>query len=140
MDNLEIQNKDGNEMTISLPGVQPQTASNYGIFYIANRPIEIRKIKEVHSVAGNDGSAVTLQVEKLTGTTALDSGSTLLTTAFNLKGTDNTVVSYEGRGLTSNRILKEGDRLALKDSGTLTNLQGVCVTIYYTYANCGHYR
>ena len=98
------------------------------------------KIKEVHSTAGSDVGAVTLQIEKLTGTTALDSGSTLLSTAFNLKGTANTVVSYEGTRLTSSRQLVEGDRLALKDAGTLTDLAGVCVTIYYKYLGQGHYR
>lgn len=136
----DIENKDGNEITVSLPGTLSATATNYGVFFIANRPIEITKIKEVHSTAGSDAGAVTLQIEKLTGTTALDSGSTLLATAFNLKGTANTVVSYEGTRLTSSRQLVEGDRLALKDAGTLTDLAGVCVTIYYKYLGQGHYR
>jgi hypothetical protein len=137
--NQDIQNKDGNEITVHLAGTLAQTAANYGVFFIANRPIEIMKIKEVHTVAGNDAGAVTLQIEKLTGTTALDSGSTILTTAFNLKSTANTVVSYEGQGLTTSRQLVENDRLALKDAGTLTNLEGVCVTIYYKYLGQGHY-
>lgn len=137
----DIQNKDGNEITISLPGALSATATNYGVFFIANRPIEIMKIKEVHSTAGSDGGAVTLQIEKLTGTTALDSGSTILNTAFDLKGTANTVVSYSGYiGLNANRQLVEGDRLALKDAGTLTSLAGVCVTIYYKYLGEGQYK
>ncbi len=136
----KIENKDGNEITVSLPGTLSATATNYGVFFIASRPIEIMKIKEAHTTAGSDAGAVTLQIEKLTGTTALDSGSTLLTTAFNLKGTANTVVSYEGTRLTSSRQLVEGDRLALKDAGTLTDLAGVCVTIYYKYLGQGHYR
>ena len=137
----QIDNKDGNEITVSLPGALSATATNYGVFFIANRPIEIMKVKEVHSTAGSHADAVTLQIEKLTGTEALDAGSEVLKTAFNLKGTANTVVSYSGyTGLTDTRILKEGDRLALKDTGTLTDLAGVCVTIYYKYANNGHYR
>ena len=141
MEFADIQNKDGNEITVSLPGTLSATATNYGVFFIANRPIEITKIKEVHNTAGSDGSAVTLQIEKLTGTTALDSGSTILNTAFNLKGTANTVVSYQGyKDLTINRQLVEGDRLALKDAGTLTNVAGVCVTIYYKYLGNGQYK
>ena len=137
----EIENKDGNEITVNLAGTLSATATNYGVFFIANRSIEITKIKEVHSTAGSDGSAVTLQIEKLTGTTALDSGSTILNTAFDLKGTANTVVAYQGySGLTINRQLKEGDRLALKDAGTLTNVAGVCVTIYYKYSGNGQYK
>lgn len=139
-DYRQLINKDGNEITVNLGGTLSATAANYGVFFIANRPIEIVKVKEVHSTAGSDGSAVTLQLEKLTGTTALDSGSTILNTAFDLKGTANTVVSYSGyKGLNSNRILREGDRLALKDAGTLTNVAGVCVSIYFKYANNGHY-
>jgi len=62
--NQDIQSKDGNEITVHLAGTLAQTAANYGIFFIANRPIEIMKIKEVHTVAGNDAGAVTLQLDK----------------------------------------------------------------------------
>jgi len=137
----DIENKDGNEITISLSGTLSATNTNYGVFFIASKAIEILKIKESHTTAGTDAGAVTLQIEKLTGTTALDSGSTILNTAFDLKGTANTVVSYQGySGLNTNRQLKEGDRLALKDVGTLTNLAGVCVTIYYKYLGKGNYN
>ncbi|NLG03893.1 MAG: hypothetical protein GX567_08725 [Clostridia bacterium] len=140
-DFIQLENKDGNEIMVSLPGALSATATNYGVFFIAQRPIEIVKIKESHTTAGSNAGVVTLQIEKLTGTEALDAGSGVLKTAFNLKGTANTVISYSGyAGLTDARILKEGDRLALKDSGTLTDLAGVCVTIYYKYANNGHYR
>ena len=136
----DIENKDGNSITASLPGALSATAANYGVFFIASRPIEVMKVSEAHTTAGSDGGAVTLQIEKLTGTTALDSGSTILATAFDLKGTANTVVSYQGVGLTVNVQLREGDRLALKDTGTPTDVAGVCVTIYYKYLGQGHYR
>ena len=140
-DFIQLENKDGNEIMVSLPGALSATATNYGVFFIANRPIEIMKIQISHTTAGTNAGAVTLQIEKLTGTDALDGGTELLKTAYDLKGTANTVISYSGyAGLTDARILKEGDRLALKDSGTLTDLAGVCVTIYYKYANNGHYR
>ena len=140
MDIKEIQNKDGNEIVFTLPGnLLADQVANYGVFFIANRPIEIMKVKEVHSTAGTDAGAVTLNLEKLTGATALDSGDLILNTAFDLKGTADTVVSYEGNQLTKNRQLIEGDRLALKDVGTLTNLAGVCVVVYYKYLGQGHY-
>ena len=132
--------KDGNDITISLPGALAATSTNYGVFFIANRPIEIMKVQISHTTAGTNAGEVTLQIEKLIGTDALDGGTELLKTAYDLKGTINTVNSYRGYNqLVRDRVLKEGERLALKDSGTLTDVAGVCVTIYYKYANNGDY-
>jgi len=120
----------------SLPGTLSATAGNYGIIFIARQNCVVVDAYEVHTTAGSDAGTVSLQLERLQGTEALNAGDELLTTAWNLKSTANTPV----RGILSkdNRVvsLKIGDRLALKDSGTLTNLQGVCVsiTIQQTYA------
>lgn len=120
-------------ITASLSGVLSQTAGYYGVFFIAVRSCVVKKISEIHTVAGNDAGAVTLQVERLQGTEALDAGDTLLSTAFNLKGTANTL--QEGSIITNGRVngLAIGDRLALKDAGTLTNLQGVAVIVEVEY-------
>lgn len=119
-------------VTKSLEGTLAQTAANYGIVFVATRPCFVKAVSEVHTVAGNDAGAVTLQIERLQGTTALDSGTVMLATAFDLKGTANTV--QRGDLLKGTVLsLQLGDRLALKDSGTLTTLQGVCVTIEIQY-------
>ena len=135
----DIVDKDGFYITASLPGLLAATATNYGIFFTPYAPFQIVWVAESHTTAGTDAGAVTLNLEKLTGATALDSGDLILNTAFDLKGTADTVVSYEGNQLTKNRQLIEGDRLALKDVGTLTNLAGVCVVVYYKYLGQGHY-
>lgn len=114
--------------SVFLPGTSAATAANYGIFYIATRPVIVKAISEVHTTAGNDGSAVTLQVERLQGTEAPGFGDQLLQTSFDLKGTANTV--QNGVLVTTNVIaLNINDRLCLKKSGTLTNLAGLCVTV-----------
>lgn len=116
-------------LTTSLPGSNAATAGNYGIFFVATRPCKITAISEVHTTLGS--STPTLQIEKLTGTQALDAGTTLLATAFDLHATANTVqrgVLVSG-GLQTALSLKQGDRLALKDIGTLTALAGVSVTV-----------
>lgn len=121
----------------TIVGADAATAANYGTFFIAPYPLYVQAIREVHETAGSDGSAVTLQVEKLTGTTAKDSGTVLLSTAFDLKGTANTVQT--GTLVTSSyptiqnntQYLSTGDRLALKDSGTLTALSNVTVTVTF---------
>lgn len=136
----EIERKDGAYITVSLPGTAPATAGNYSHFFIARRPLEILRVSEVHAVKGTDAGAVTLQLELLTGTTAPGSGSSILVSGFDLKGNINTVVSKEATALTSKRIVKEGERLALKLTGTPTTVASLVVTIYYKAANRGDYR
>jgi len=138
----DIIRKDGDYILKRANGDLAQDADQYGVIFIARHPIEILRVSEVHSTAGTDGSAVTLDVEKLTGTTAPGSGATILGSTFDLKSTANTVVNKETINLVSGlgRILQEGDRLALVDTGTLTALTDVCVTIYYKTAGQGDYR
>lgn len=116
----------------TLPGELPATAANYGVIFIADRPCTVVGFEEVHQTAGSDGSAVTLQLEKLTGTEAPDAGVDLLATALSLKATANTVQTgtlIQTRDVT----LQDGDRLCLNDSGTLTAVANVTVTIFIQY-------
>lgn len=116
-------------ITVNLQGTSAATATNYGIFFIAESPMRLASVSEVHTTLGTDAGAVTLQIEKLTGTTAPDSGTALLSTAFNLKGTINTV-QYGVLVSSIATILQRGDRLCLKDAGTLTAVAGVNVTVW----------
>ncbi len=125
---------------VLLKSTDAQTAANYTHFFVADRSYSVVAITEVHSTAGTDAGTVTLQVEKLSGTTAPGSGKNMLATAFNLKGTANTpqyatLITAAGSGSggsttsgTPTNIAK-GDRIAWKTSGTLTSLQNVLVTI-----------
>ena len=115
------------------------TAANYTPFWIAPFKCEVVKIQEVHVVKGSDGSAVTLQVERLQGVEASGSGDDLLATAFDLKGTNLTVQT----GVlvkTSVRALDKDDRLGLVDAGTLTAVDNVTVVISLIPIGGGHYR
>jgi hypothetical protein len=104
------------------------------VAFIADGPYEVIAAREVHETAGTDGSAVTLDIKKVTGTTAGTSGTTVLATTFDLKSTAKTVVTKNASsGLTTtlaNRKLDAGDRLFLDFTGTLTALAGGMVTIY----------
>lgn len=66
----DIFNKDGFYVEANLPSTDPQTAANYGMVFTALRPCEVLEVSEVHGTLGTDGGAVTLQLERLTGTTA----------------------------------------------------------------------
>lgn len=136
----DIIQKDPFVITVSIPGIQAATATNYGVIFTALYEMEIVEVSEVHQTKGTDGGAVSLQLEKLTGTQALDAGATILTTAIDLKGTINTVV-YPALTMTKiNRVLLRGHRLALKDAGTLTAVAGVQLTIRMIYRGQGVYR
>lgn len=113
-------------VAIRLKNTDAATAANYGVFFIADRAYNIIQVTEAHGTAGSDAGAVTLQLEHLTGTTAPDSGTELLVSSINLKGTANTVVYPT----VKSNSLQRGDRLCLKDAGTLTAVANVVVTIY----------
>lgn len=116
-----------------LNGAQPATAANYGVFFIATATCYVSKFQEVHQVAGSDAGAVTLMLEKLTGTTALDSGVDVLASTLSLKATANTVQTATLTATNANRTLAVGNRLALKDTGVLTALVGVAVYLEVTF-------
>lgn len=135
----EVERKAGIVVTANLFGTDPATAANYDVFFTAPRPMEIMEVWETHRVAGTDAGAVTLNLEILDSGEALDAGDTVLDTAFSLKTTANTPQSAYGSDLSSNRVLTSGQRLALRDSGTLTAVAGLSVTVYLKYANRGDF-
>ncbi len=132
-----ILNKDGDYINKSLNGEIAETADNYGAIFIANYGLSISSISVVWGVASTSG---TLNVERLRGTNALDAGDEILKTAIDLSGTANTVNLKQSTRELQNQILKPGDRIALKDGGTLTNLRDLCVTIYFKRVGKGDYR
>jgi len=121
----------------TIPGASAATAANYGVIWICPANAVVKAFAEIHQTAGSSGGTVSLQLEKLTGTQAPDAGVLLLETALSLKATANTV--QEGTLTTNitnnvkNVSLSQGDRLCLKDAGTLTTLANVTVQILVTY-------
>lgn len=125
----------GKYISHSISGILAQTATNYGTIFIARRPIIIMAIIENHDVAGTNAGAVTLDVKKAGSGVVIASGSSLLSSTFNLKSTADTPVIKEGVELANNRTLKPYDRIGLVVSGTLTDLSDVNITIYYKDIN-----
>ena len=113
----------------TIPGTNAASGVFYGVFFITPFNCEVLSVREVHETAGTDAGAVTLDIEKLTGTQALDGGVSVLAATIDLKGTANTVVAPALTATRANRLLAVGNRLAVKDTGTLAVLSGVCVTI-----------
>jgi len=104
------------------------------LFFIAPYDCYIIAANEAHTVKGTDGSAVWIQIEKLTGTQAPGAGTVLLgnnsNNGFDAKGNVNTV-QYGTFKTGASRKLSKGDRLAIKGTGTLTALDGVVVMVTF---------
>ncbi|MGE5631382.1 MAG: hypothetical protein ACM3TR_09835 [Caulobacteraceae bacterium] len=116
-------------VTETVQGTTAATATNYGIFFIAPFACEVVSVREAHTALGTDAGAVTLDVEKLTGTQAPDAGVSVLSATINLKGAVNTVQNPALTATTANKQLAAGDRLCLKDAGVLTAVAGVSVSV-----------
>lgn len=116
-------------VSVNIEDTRAATAANYGSFFVAPFSCEVIEVWESHRVAGTDAGAVTLDVEKLTTGQALDNGVSTLNGTANLKATINTPQRVKASTTGIQRFLKPGDRLALDDSGTLTAVADVAVTV-----------
>ncbi len=141
MDLQEIGNKDGFYITANLVDTLPQTAANYGIFFTAIKPVEVMAVSIVFGTVSTSG---TVTVEKLTGTTAKGSGTSILTAALSTAANASTVLNGVVSKVKTSSIvpsqLEIGDRLALKSGGTLTSGKDLQVTLYCKPRNKGDYK
>lgn len=105
----------------------PLTAATTSVpVFIADDDYIVDSITATFGTASTSG---TLQLEKCTGTTALASGTNLLTGTVSLSGVANTPVSGT---LLSNPVtlsLVSGNRLNIIIAGTMTNLATANITI-----------
>jgi len=136
---VQLENKDMQSVTERLSGTNAATAGNYGCFFIASRPYEVMEIRAVWSALGTDAGAVTLNVERLQGTTAEGAGDNIIATAIDLKGAINTVNVAKTTAL-QNRLISTGDRLALVDTGVLTAVNNLVVTVLLKPRGKGDYK
>ena len=115
---------------IALPGATAATAANYAPFFEARFPCRILEVTAYHGTAGTNAGTVTLDVEKLTGTQAPNAGKAVLgSTKVNLKGAINTKQAPALTTVAADRRLDAGDRLCLKDAGTLTAVDSLLVCV-----------
>lgn len=95
---------------------------------IADRDLQFVSAWEVHTVAGNDGGAVTAAWVKSGDVEAPSAGDAIHTSTFNLKGTANTVQLLTTAGAGAS--ITSGDKIGINFSGTLTNLAGGCMVLH----------
>lgn len=123
------------------PNAAVLTLPNSSVF-IADADYEVVEACEVHETLGADGAAVTADVVKCTGTQTAAQGASVLAAAFDLKATINTVVrktASSGLSATAaNKRITKGDRIAIKFTGTLTSVTGLCIQVTLKQRTAGH--
>lgn len=102
------------------------TPGNFGVIAIVPIKSVLISAKVSYAVASSSG---TLQVEKLTSTQAPDGGTNMLVSTISLSGTANTVITGTPSATPVSKTLEAGDRICLKDAGTLTGLSNLTVLI-----------
>jgi hypothetical protein len=96
-------------------------------FFVAPVACTVVAISEVHAVAAGGASA--LQVTKDTSTNAPGAGTDLLSAAFDLAATAQTVQNGALSATASDLVLAAGDRLSIDFAQAIQSTAGLCVTV-----------
>lgn len=102
----------------------PATAVD-AAFFVATRVYVLVAVSEVHGVAA--GGVSTLQIVKDTGTAAPGAGTDLLSAAFDLNATANTVQAG-ALVAAATRTFAAGDRLSFDFANTIQSSAGIAIT------------
>lgn len=99
--------------------------------FIADEPLQVTKIEEVHSVAQNTAYPNTgsITVKRCTGSQAPGSGTALHSVLF-LNSTINVIRATTLTSNTTALNLSDGDRLCIDANGTMTTFAGGSLTIH----------
>lgn len=109
-----------------LPGTDGATAANYDRFWTAPAKCVVDSVVATWSTASNSG---TLNVEKVDSGTAQGSGTDLLSSTISTAGSANTSTEGTLETTAATVELAVGDSLATVNSGTLTSLVNLQVTV-----------
>lgn len=110
----------------SLAGADPQTAASYGRFWTAPAKCVVDSIEAVWSV---DSSSGTVTVHKVPSGTAQDSGTALLSSTISTASGANTRSQGSLSTTAATVELAAGDSLQLVDSGTISSITDLAVTV-----------
>jgi len=109
-----------------LAGAAPATAANYGRFWTAPAKCVVDSVEAVFSANSSSG---TVTVHKVPSGTAQDSGTTLLSSTISTASGADTRQQGTLSTTAATVELAAGDSLQLVDSGTLTSLTDLAVTV-----------
>ena len=114
-------------VTHSLPYTQPASANYYtNVYWIAPAKCVVDSVDARWNTASSSG---TVTVHKVPSGTAPDSGTALLSSTISTAGTADTTTVGTLSSTAATLELADGDGLQLVDSGTLTSLVDLVVTV-----------
>jgi len=114
------------EVKVSVDDFWAEDSNLYKTFYEPNVRCFLLEARARHGANGGANAAVT--VEKLSNGTAMGSGLSMLKGLFTFTSSANTTQKQGATTVLSAVQLTPGDAMALRPSGTLTNLRDVTVT------------
>ena len=109
-----------------LPGTSAATAANYGRFWTAPAKCVIDSVEAVWSANSTSG---TVTVHKVPSGTAQDGGTALLSSTISTASGADTRAQGTLSTTKATTELAAGDSLQIVDSGTLTSLTDLAVTV-----------
>ena len=122
----------GNKETVAqyrqLELATPATAA----FFLANRDYQIVGAQLIMSHAATGAPTITLDITQESSTTAPGSGTSILAAAQNVANTAtiNSVTSLALSATAANLIVRAGNRLSIKSSGSWTGITGLNVVVW----------
>jgi hypothetical protein len=119
--------------------VVPSSIATVG-FFLANRDYQVVGAQLVYSAAAAGAGTITLDVTQETTTGAPGSGTSILAAAQSVNSATaaNTVYNLALSATAANLIVRNGNRLSLKATGTMTGLAGVCLCVYLQSLTTGY--
>jgi len=98
-------------------------------FFIADQAYEVSAILEIHSTAGTDAGAVTVDIVKDVSGVAPTGGVSVMASPLSLKATANTFQAISASSDRAAITLAAGDRLSVNFTGVLTSVAGVVIQV-----------
>jgi len=117
------------EVKVSVDDFWAEDSNLYKTFYEPNVRCFLLEARARHTSNGGANSAVT--VEKLSNGTAMGSGLSMIAGLFDFTASPNTTQKQGATTVLSAAQVGPGDGVALRPSGTLTNLRDVTVTCVF---------
>lgn len=122
---MGLQGEDRGDGEFVAINIEYNASSIDKLCFVATRKYVVKAVSGVPSVIGSDAGAVAAAIKKVSGTTAIASGTALHSGTMNLKATANTVQNLTLSTTASELQIAAGDRIGVDFTGVMTAATGV---------------
>lgn len=120
-----LQGTDGGDGEFLSINIEYNASSSDKVSFVATRRYIVKAITGRPTVAGTDASAVTGVIKKAASGTAINFGTALHSSTYDLKGTANTIQALTLSTTPSDLDIAAGTAIGIDLTGTLTSATGV---------------